>query len=226
MGFLLANTLNSDPKRVLNLQNFIDIIPDINFIYYSGRNLDEYSMLPNPRIFSVHSLYDPTFPKVIYMVRDPRDVMVSYWHFKKVSDRNFSCSLNEFILMDDMFPSSWDKHVTDWVINKRENVLCVRFEEMVENTRDTLEDVVSFIGLEYDGITINRAIELSKFDKMKKLELEYGVHNISSDETNGKFMRKGKIGSWREELNQRSVKRLEQKYGGLMTALGYKLEYL
>lgn len=55
-------------------------VPDVNKQYFRG------GLLPNPlpgiatRFFSTHAPYDPLLPKVIYIIRDPRDVMVSYYH--------------------------------------------------------------------------------------------------------------------------------------------------
>ena len=39
--------------------------------------------LPSPHLVWSHDNYDPCYPKVIYLVRDPRDVVISYYHHHK-----------------------------------------------------------------------------------------------------------------------------------------------
>ena len=51
-----------------------------------------------PRILKSHEAFDPRYPRVIYIVRDPRDVAVSFYHFN-IKMRRFSDNLtmDEFV---------------------------------------------------------------------------------------------------------------------------------
>src|SRR5437588_5980082 len=51
-----------------------------------------------PRILKSHECFDPRYRRVIYIVRDPRDVAVSYYHHCiKMRWLKDTCSLGEFV---------------------------------------------------------------------------------------------------------------------------------
>lgn len=76
LRFLVANYFVGDQLTV-DLRNIEIIVPDIyvHNIYY-------FEKLKGPRIIKSHELFDPRYGKTIYIVRDPRDVALSYWHFQ------------------------------------------------------------------------------------------------------------------------------------------------
>jgi hypothetical protein len=199
-------------------------MPDINEIYSAQNSLDEFASLPDPRFFSVHARYDPKFPKVVYMLRDPRDVMVSYYHYKRLTDENFRSSLQEFILSDNHYPCRWDEHVAGWLLNGLHAPLClVRYEEMHQDTQGVLKRVLDFAGLSYTEAGISRAVEASRFERMRSAEEQYGFPypDVLTD-TDERFVRRGKVGSYRDELNVESLRMLDEKYGAVMRVVGYE----
>ena len=223
MAFLLANIIYSkqytEQNIILNLRTLPEIVPDINELYSAGADLSKYAHLPNPRVFTVHARYDRAFPRVIYILRDPRSVMVSYWHHKRLVDPGFDLSLKDFIAKDDHWPTLWNKHVEEWLFRGHKNVMTVRYEEMDVNALEIARKVIEFIKLPSDERTIKHAVEAAKFDNMKTLEDKYGRRVQGAHEE--RFIRKGNTDSWREELDEESLRILEQKYGAVMTKLGY-----
>ena len=223
MAFLLANIIYSkqytEQNITLNLRTLPEIVPDINQLYSAGADLSKYAHLPNPRVFTVHARYDRAFPRVIYILRDPRSVMVSYWHQKRLVDPGFNLSLKEFIAKDDHWPTLWNKHVEEWLFRDHKNVMMVRYEDMAANTFEIARKVIEFIKLPSDDHTIEHAVEAAKFENMKALEDKYGRRVQGAHEE--RFIRKGNTDSWREELDEESLRILEQKYGAVMTKLGY-----
>ena len=221
MGFLIANIICRKSSVHLNLKNFIEIVPDVNQLYFADQSLARYNHLENPRVFMTHAPYDPSFPKVVYVLRDPRDVFVSYWHHKRLTDPNFDLSLRQFVMNDNHWPCSWNQHVDGWLLEGHANVLTIRYEEMHENAAQTLKKVAAFIPLQCDDAMIAKAVSDAKFDKMKKLEEEYGVDGAKglSEE---RFIRRGKVGSWRDELDDECLEILERKYGNSMKQLHYE----
>ena len=73
--FLVCNLINpDDPVNFAQLESRIPEIYDV-----TDRNLRAF---PRPRIIKSHECFDPRYKKIIYIVRDPRDVLISYYEFQ------------------------------------------------------------------------------------------------------------------------------------------------
>ena len=44
-------------------------------------NCQKLAKIPGPRLIKSHEYFDPRYKQVIYIVRDPRDIVISYYHF-------------------------------------------------------------------------------------------------------------------------------------------------
>jgi hypothetical protein len=225
LGFLVANALKNDPKEELDLRNFVRYVPSANAAYfgsYSGEGtLSDVSSVLDPRFFSVHAPYYPFFRKVVYVLRDPRDVMVSYYHHRRLVEPGYCGSMREFLLSDDHFPCRWDDHVAGWLLKHRHRkILIVRYEEMLKDASTALERVLDFAGVKYSDLDVLRAVEASQFDRMRSLEERFGVDGAAGapDE---RFIRRGREGSWEDELDRECVRIIEEKYGETMCRVGY-----
>lgn len=222
LSFLVANVLKSDPLEQLNLQSLLKYVPDINEAYFHRGSLVNYEAHQDPRVFSLHAPYDSAFSKVVYVVRDPRDVMVSYWHFRRLTEPEFHLSLREFIETDYHWPCRWDEHVSGWIVkHNHPNLLAVRYEDMRENTVRELSRIIEFCGLSYTERKIENAVDASGFGNMQQLEKQFGVHGVVGVR-NGSFVRRGQIGGWRNELDESCLRFIESKYYSVMDRFGYK----
>jgi Sulfotransferase domain len=221
LGFLIAQLLRAEGEEALNLKSFEEYVPDVNLRYTKRGSLSDFGSLGDPRFFRCHAAYDENLPRVIYVLRDPRDVMLSYWHFEKLMKKDFTLPLGEYLERNDHWPCEWDDHVASWLCPRRHpNLLVVKYEEMHEDTTRVLREVLEFSGLEYSDERIARAVEDSRFEKMREAEEKFGVQGKAGDE-NERFVRKGKRGSWRDEMNAEDVRILEEKYGETMRQVGY-----
>ena len=89
--FLLANLVYSDKSP--DFGNIDQLIPGPE-----GMSKREFNRLPSPRFIRTHSWFDPKYKHVIYIVRDPRDMIVSQFHYhrkRKVIDDD--CSIDAFV---------------------------------------------------------------------------------------------------------------------------------
>lgn len=220
LGFLLANILHGARSSALNLRTYLEYIPDINDLNSSGGDLSQYSHLPDPRFFSTHSPYEPAFSRVIYMLRDPRDVMVSYWHHTRLLDPSFDLSFKDFITRHPQWPSDWHEHVQQWAVDKHANVIVLKYEHLKVDALHEVRKVLDFIDYGWDDVIVRRAIEASKFERMKALEVEHGSGR-HADSLKG-FLRAGKSGSWRDEIEPETLAVLESRYESVMEAVGYE----
>ncbi|NXP07535.1 ST3A1 sulfotransferase, partial [Thinocorus orbignyianus] len=119
----------------------MDIMDRIPWLEYNDKNMD-YANLPSPRALATHLPYylvprdlRNKRARVIYVSRNPKDVMVSYYHFSKymtvleeIPDFNL---LMERFLAGKVLASSWIDHVSGWYSHAEDfNILFLTYEEM------------------------------------------------------------------------------------------------
>jgi len=98
------------------------------------------------KIFFVktHELPDDD-AKTIYVVRDGRAAIVSYYHFSRFFSRP-DTSLTDIVTGKD-WPGAWSAHVDAWAPNRRPNTLKLRFEDLVTESTSALRRIAEFVGL-------------------------------------------------------------------------------
>jgi len=74
--FLIANLVR--PNEKIDFSNVNRVIPGPEVT--SNRDL---MRVPRPRIVKSHQYFDPRYKQVIYIARDPRDVVVSQYYFQR-----------------------------------------------------------------------------------------------------------------------------------------------
>jgi hypothetical protein len=223
LGYMIAQFLKQDPAEQLDLKTFNRYVPDVNFNYTKRGSLREYSDFLDPRFFLCHATYDPNLPRVVYVLRDPRDVMLSYWHYKKFLSKDFAQSLAEYLQSGNHWPCEWDQHVSSWLLPQNHpNLLVVRYEAMQIDAAGVLRQVLEFAGVDCHQDKLLAAVEASRFNRMRSAEEQFGVHGKAGD-PGERFVRKGKSGSWRQEMSECEIQILQERYGQTMQALGYEL---
>jgi hypothetical protein len=184
-------------------------------------------------VLKSHECFDARYRRVIYIVRDPRDVAISNYHWEmKLRSIPDGCPIEEFVplWMDGNFwrrIGSWADHVNSWLATRQgqENFLLMRYEDLQANQRRELGRVARFMGLEPDASRINQAIERSSAANMRKMEETQGKKWVATFHTRSDkpFVRKASSGGWRAILPEKTVAYMESHWGSLMTQLGYPL---
>jgi hypothetical protein len=224
--FLVCNLINpDDPVNFAQLESRIPEIYDV-----TDRNLRAF---PRPRIIKSHECFDPRYKKIIYIVRDPRDVLISYYEFqlkrRVISDE---LSLEEFVprfMESEIEPKtgSWRDHVVSWTATRggQKNFLLLRYEDMLADTKKESTKIAAFLGLDSSPERIARAVALSSADRMRKLEKEQSRQWKETKKTrqDKPFVRKAASGGWKSILSEKSVTQLESAWGDVMRAAGYRL---
>jgi hypothetical protein len=178
--------------------------------YLEGRwDGPRISTMLAPRIYKSHQSYHQLpsqvhekQPKIVHIIRDPRDTAVSYYHFyRALSELGcYTGTWDEFI---DMFMAGfvccgdWFKYVGEWWSHRNDpNILIVRYENMKKDPEDVIQCITEFLGKSLDKKTLAGVEQYTRFDSMKDNPMVNfkGVPNI--DDTISPFMRKGKVGDW------------------------------
>ena len=223
--FLIANLLN--PGEPATFANINRLIPDPEAL--SKRTLKK---LPRPRILKSHEAFDPRYKKVIYIVRDPRDVVLSEYHFdikrQLIPEGTPVEERVTLFLEGGTCPyGSWGENVASWLYAREHNprFLLVRYEDLEADTTRELARIAAFLGIEPAPERLALAVERSTADKMRKLE-KAQAHLWSSTKETRKdkpFVRAAKSGGWRKELPESSLSEIESAWGPLMKKLAYEL---
>ncbi|WP_196493708.1 sulfotransferase domain-containing protein [Ornithinibacillus caprae] len=188
--------------------------------------------LPSPHLVWSHEGYDPTYPKVIYLVRDPRDIVISYHHHNRkyyADPRNFDDFFDAFMEGSIGPAGPWDKNVESWLDNRdkvKKGFLLIKYEDLLVNTSKNAHRIIKFLNLDRTEEEINEAVDWASFDNMKALEKKQSIHlNGNSPFVNPKmpFVREGKANKWKSVLNQNQQKQINQKFHTALTRLGYEI---
>lgn len=189
----------------------------------------------NPAIIKTHSANiavggfelfpDGMTEGAIHLVRDPRDVCVSFAkHLKQNMDMTVAMMGSKEALLKlptdciTAWLGSWSSSVKSW---EGELSLRVRYEDLQEDAIGWFRKVVQHVGWELDEERLKLAVELCKLDKLKEQENKNGFIENGKHE---KFFGQGK--GWKNELTDKQARRIEEDHGEVMEELGYKLEYL
>jgi len=224
--FLICNLI--DPENPVNFAQIESRIPEIYDV--TDRAL---RALPRPRIIKSHESFDPRYKKIVYIVRDPRDVLLSYYEFQlKRRVITEDCSLEEFLprFMESEFEpmtGSWRDHVLSWIATRGglKNFLLLRYEDMLAHTQEESTKIAEFLGLDSSTERVARAVALSSADRMRRLEKEESRQWKETRKTrqDKPFVRKATSGGWKSALPEHCVAQLESAWGDVILSVGYEL---
>jgi len=227
--FLIGNLVHPDtPVTFANLES---LVPSIYI-----RPDRALRGIARPRVLASHECFEPRYPKVIYIVRDPRDVAVSYYHhnlkIRNLPD-NYPVAqyVSRFIAADLYAPvdryGPWGDHVLSWLALRegQSRFLLLRYEDLLANPQVELARAARFLDVPATPESLARAVELSSAARMR--ELEKSQHK-QWEQTRGTrpdrpFVRGATSGTWDTLLPERSVAEIEAAWGGVMRRLGYEL---
>ncbi|MEB3288720.1 MAG: sulfotransferase domain-containing protein [Leptolyngbya sp.] len=167
---------------------------------------------------------------VLYLVRNPLDVAVSFAHHTaqsvevmvaRMGNANFCLAKNPEGLHEQLQQRllTWSGHVRSWLDEPDLRVNVVRYEDLQADTVGQLAEVVRFCGLEEDPDRMAQAVEFSRFDRVQQQENERGFREKAP--LAGAFFRRGRVGSWRDALSPALVDQLIADHRPVMTRLGY-----
>lgn len=224
--FLIANLAYPETADFSNINR---LTPDPESL-----SKNALARMPRPRIIKSHQYFDPRFQRVIYVVRDPRDVALSQFHFhrkRKLIDDDYPPEkfVTRFVAGQTSPYGSWGENVASWLAtrSRHSGFLLLRYEDMLEDTARELTKVAAFLQIPPDPARIRKAVDNSSAEQMRKLEKSQG-HLWSSTQSTRQdvpFVRVAKAGGWRTGLPDAAVMELETAWAGLMLHLGYELRF-
>ena len=226
LRFLVGNLV--DPDHPVTFANIESRVPSI---YHNPDHI--LQRIPHPRILKSHEGFFSHHRRVVYIVRDPRDIAVSYYHYlikfrELPDDYPMEAYVPRFMREDfDAKYGPWDDHVLSWIRMRegREDFLLLRYEDLLANTVSELGRVAAFLKLAADEERIAEAITLSAADRLRMLEKNESrkwsaTRNSRHDLP---FVRSARSGDWKRVLSEASIRQIETEWGPVMRLLGYEL---
>ena len=161
----------------------------------------------------------------IYLIRDPREIAVSYANHTKSSINDIIEILTQKSKITPVeweTKLNWELQYKSWKAFESVPSLFIKYEDLVSNQSEVLSFIVKFFvnltGTTYDSQKIKETIELIKFSNLQKKEKFEGFSEIGKDRT---FFRSGKFNTWKEILNKKQIKEIETNLSDLMKKLNY-----
>ena len=114
----------------------------------------------------------------------------------------------------------WGQHVVSWVEQTKVPSLVIRYEDMLANGPETFMALAKFLELPDDPELVNKALENTSIERLKRLEDEAGGFN-EKPEGCERFFRSGRTGEGAEKLSIEQRVRLFSGLKGVMKRFSY-----
>ena len=167
--------------------------------------------------------------KVIFLVRDPRDVIVSHFHqvTKRAKKPFIFNSISEFVKDDILGFKRIIYFYNLWYFQKQKpkDFLLIKYEDLLENGIQTLSEITSFLNISITTNNLQEIYHQSSSDKMRKKEkanqLE-GFNDFGKSRDQLK-VRNARIGGYKSELSEEDILYCNKEMKNLNTYFGYKI---
>lgn len=192
--------------------------------FHSG--LQQLASMPSPRLVKTHlpvQLVPQSFwendCKVIYVARNAKDNLVSYYHFQQMNQAlPETGSWEQYIssFLSGQVPwGSWFDHVTGWWESRaKHRVLYLFYEDLKEDPAREIDRVARFLGKGLDQAVIDRIVDHTSFLQMKENPMTNcsTVPSFIFNQAVSPFMRKGTVGDWKQHFTVSQSERFDEEY--------------
>jgi Sulfotransferase domain len=230
---LVGNLLN--PSSPVTEKNVMSRLPDL---YHVSRR--SFAKMRRPRVIFSHECFDAECPKVIYLVRDPRDVAVALYDQRCQGgsverDMNLEQFVQTLFLTDNEWQHGWSEEFSGSI--KRNQGFGYRSrlkDEFLGTPTSWGENVMSWLGargrdpnalliIHYEALFRDPQTELGKIGEFLGLaEPEERIRSaVGATRSQPAPQSPGK---WTVALSETAAEDIESEWGPVMTAIGYALE--
>ncbi len=163
-----------------------------------------------------------THSKVVLLVRDGRDTVLSYYHWLRAFE-NYQSSLLEFLRDFGRrgAPLDWANYYQTWLeALPSDSIHVITFEKCRSDPSQEILKLLEFLCIERKMAEIEHAIESSSYSRMRKLESDE-IRNKGGEIGHGRIMRKGKVGGWVDEFGNIELETFQGIPNETLKSFGY-----
>lgn len=215
-NILLYNVLKkSGPEDSFNFEDLDNTMTTFG----SSRFLNEWPHKDSPRIFVTRQFYLPLFKKnkVIFLARDPKDVMASCLPFaKSYTKLNVDGTMKDIVHHETFglenyikLHNSWSDHID----------LILKYENLRKEPKTTLEQILNFLNVERTEEEISNAIKASTLEKTRTAQKNSAEYLSGMFNNNFMLARKGAVG----EGDKQFTPELDSYYESLRKKYSFSL---
>lgn len=181
--------------------------------YYEPWSIAYDESIPAPHVFLPDNI---TNERLIFMVRDPRDIIVSACHHWKARSRE---TIIQMVCHGGLARlPAWDEYLRQWLEIK--NCKWTNYEVLYDHAFIEIKHMLN--GLDYDESRLIPAIGRQSFDERKKQIAQDGDGLYLGKEYNLRFMRKGIVGDYKTFLADQEQDYIWKSLGTMMKRMGYE----
>ena len=168
---------------------------------------------------------------VIYIVRDPRNVVLSYARHLKISPEETVKFITKGKANDMFLMGNWAENFISWKpFSNYNKYLLIKYEDLVKDRDLELRKILKFLcnlqGVKFqiDQKKFKNVIETTGFERMQKLEKERGFREAKTDLKTGEklpFFNLGPKNDWKKLLDPKIKEKIEKAFKREMTELNY-----
>jgi hypothetical protein len=166
----------------------------------------------------------------VVVLRDPKDVFVSCWHFVRDSFLGPAMpsvsSWLELYLEGKTIGGSWTRHTIGfWRARARGHVKVVSFKEMKRDLPGVVRDVAGFLGVPAGEDVVARTCERSSFEAMRRVKERFGMGRRIAWRREGAMIRRGAQGGSSELLTPEQQRAIDDRFRGTLAEHAPDLSY-
>ncbi|CAN6166803.1 unnamed protein product [Urochloa humidicola] len=234
-----APTAREHPLRRLHPH---DVVPLVDEVFARGEEA-RLDALPSPRLMSTHLpftlLPEPVLAgccRVVYVCRDPKDTLVSLWHFLRRSSRP-EAALSFAELFDAVCNGTtatgpvWDHVLSYWraSVARPDRVLFLKYEDLLRDPGECVRRLAGFMGRPFSAAeeaagAVAAVVELCSLGNMKALQVNkagsFAAGNYLAM-TRDSFFRKGVAGDWANHMTPEMAARMDRIFREKFLGTGF-----
>ncbi len=222
LRYMLANYITSVYGVVMDitLANIYSIVPNDSTELIPGQQTFGFSRVM-PEVIMSHASHEPRFDgsRIIFLTRDPRDVLVSHWLHHKHQRATFNGSVSEFITSPGLGISAFCEHLDSWSSHLNTDQV-VSYEAMHDRTEEKFEHILNILGIDYDAARIGKAVSESSMENMRQVEVAHGIagHEYDRSDPEALRVRRGKVGGYKDYLSDEDIQYIDHRVSSCTTA--------
>jgi len=188
------------------------LVPDIHKQPY-------YRRFSTPMFFKSHFRPRPEYRRVVYLMRDGRDVLVSLYHYENAMRR--PADLAQWVCNGHPSYGKWHTHINAWLSNPHgAEMIVIKYEDLKHNAAKELQRFCSFAGVKRDASFLETMVRETEFEKMQQRELQSGS-GMRSFPRDKLFRRRGIVGSYKDEMPPAVLEEFMVDAGDTLKQFGY-----